>query len=115
MRTNSEAIVGATAEDDRTSYSGGVSITSSIYPDDHTHIEPVRYPKGSSMLGLLATKLVDGGPGLPRPVRFLVEVGRQVDIDQVIAVAPGSNQRVTIPVTTTEVQPGTYPPGQQNY
>jgi cholesterol oxidase len=76
VRTNSEAIVGATADDDRTSYSGGVSITSSIYPDDHTHIEPVRYPKGSSMLGLLATKLVDGGPGMPRPLRFLLEVAR---------------------------------------
>ena len=40
----------------------GVAITSSFHPDPHTHIEPVRYGRGSNSMGLLQTLLVDGGP-----------------------------------------------------
>ncbi len=77
LRTNSEAILGATAKSTDTSdYSTGVAITSSIYPDDRTHIEPVRYPRGSNAMGLMSTILVDGGGRTPRPVRFLKQVLR---------------------------------------
>ncbi len=76
-RTNSEALVGATARDDRTDYSYGVAITSSIHPDDHTHIEPVRYPRGSNAMGLLSTVLVDGGGRVPRWLRFLATAVRR--------------------------------------
>jgi len=71
VRTNSETIVGATARSGDVDYSMGVAITSSIYPDEVTHIEPVRYPRGSDLIGLLAKPLTDGGPGAPRPLRFL--------------------------------------------
>ncbi len=74
VRTNSEAILGATAHDTDVDYSQGVAITSSIHPEPHTHIEPVRYPKGSSAMGLLGTMLTDGGPGLPRPLRYLRDI-----------------------------------------
>ena len=67
VRTNSEVLLGATAHSTDVDYSQGVAITSSVHPEPHTHIEPVRYPKGSSAMGLLATVLTDGGPGLPRP------------------------------------------------
>ncbi|MGH9138733.1 MAG: GMC oxidoreductase [Acidimicrobiales bacterium] len=72
VRTNSEAIVGAGARriDRDFDYTDGVAITSSIHPDDHTHIEPVRYPKGSNAMGMLATTLVDGGGRIPRQLRF---------------------------------------------
>ena len=70
-RTNSEALLGATARDGRTDYSRGQAITSSIHPDSATHIEPVRYGKGSNAMGLLGTVLVDGDGRLPRPVRFV--------------------------------------------
>lgn len=70
VRTNSEAIVGASAPTARVDYSHGVAITSSIHPTPDTTIEPVRYPKGSNSMGLLSTILVDGG-GLPRWLRFL--------------------------------------------
>ena len=77
VRTNSESILGASAStDDETDYSTGVAISSSIYPNDHTHIEGVRYPAGSNAMGLLATVLVDGGGRIPRQVRFVVEVLR---------------------------------------
>jgi cholesterol oxidase len=72
-RTNSEALVGAVAKTRDVDYSEGVAITSSIHPNEETHIEPVRYGKGSNALGLLATILVDGGPGMPRQVRFLAQ------------------------------------------
>jgi cholesterol oxidase len=75
-RTNSEALVGAVARSRDVDYSAGIAITSSIHPNDETHIEPVRYGKGSNALGLLATILVDGGPGMPRQLRFLGQAGR---------------------------------------
>ena len=76
VRTNSEALLGATATDLATDYSEGVAITSSIHPEPHTHIEPVRYPPGSNAMGLLATVLVDGGGRIPRQLRFLGQVIR---------------------------------------
>ena len=74
VRTNSEAIVGATARSLDIDYSLGVAITSSFHPDAETHIEPVRYPPGSNAMGLLGTVLVDGGGRLPRQVAFLRRV-----------------------------------------
>lgn len=71
VRTNSETIVGATARGRDTDFTEGVAITSSIDPDDITHVEPVRYPRGSDLIGLLAKPLTDGGPGAPRALRFL--------------------------------------------
>lgn len=75
-RTNSEALVGATARSTDVDYSEGIAITSSIHPDEHTHIEPVRYPKGSNAMGLLGTVMVDGGGRIPRWLRFLVTIVR---------------------------------------
>ncbi len=73
VRTNSEAILGAQAATSDVDYSKGLAITSSIHPDERTHIEPVRYPKGSNAMGLLSTILVDGGGRLPRQVRFVAQ------------------------------------------
>ena len=62
-RTNSESILGAIAPDTKVDYSQGVAITSSFHPDEHTHIEPVRYGKGSNAMSLMQTVLTDGdGP-----------------------------------------------------
>ena len=56
-RTNSEAILGAVARSASTDYTQGVAITSSFYPDPDTHVEPVRYGKGSNSMGLLQSVL----------------------------------------------------------
>ncbi len=65
-RTNSESIVGAatlTVPSDL-DLTHGVAITSSIHPTSDTHVEPVRYGKGSNAMGLLQTLMTDGtGPG----------------------------------------------------
>ena len=60
-RTNSEALLGARTLDRTADYTQGVAITSSWHPDADTHIEPVRYGKGSNLMALLNTGLTDGG------------------------------------------------------
>ncbi|RDI55547.1 GMC oxidoreductase [Nocardia mexicana] len=77
-RTNSESIVGAATRkvDPDRDFTRGVAITSSIHPTADTHIEPVRYGKGSNAMGLLQTLMVDGGGRIPRWLRFLLEVLR---------------------------------------
>ncbi|MGW7531959.1 GMC family oxidoreductase N-terminal domain-containing protein [Amycolatopsis sp. NPDC054798] len=77
-RTNSEAIIGAarTTVDPERDFSRGVAITSSIHPDENTHIEPVRYGKGSNAMSLLQTVATDGSSSVPRwrqAVTFLVK------------------------------------------
>ncbi len=76
VRSNSEVIVGAGAPDTSVDYSTGIAIGSSFHPSAETHIEPVRYPKGSSLMGLFSTILVDGGGTTPRPVRWVRAAAR---------------------------------------
>ena len=59
-RTNSEALTGSIMPRGGTDFSKGSAITSSFFPDDHTHVEPVRYGKGSNFMGLLQTVMTDG-------------------------------------------------------
>jgi len=72
-RTNSEALAGATtARVPRgTDLSKGVAITSSFHVNETTHVENVRYGKGSNAMGLLAILQVDGGGRVPRWAKFL--------------------------------------------
>jgi cholesterol oxidase len=65
-RTNSESLLGAIAPDNSVDYSQGVAITSSWHPDEVTHIEPVRYGKGSNVMSLMQTVLTDGDGPEPR-------------------------------------------------
>lgn len=65
-RTNSESLLGAIAPTREHDFTQGVAITSSFYPEPETHVEPVRYGKGSNLMGLLATVLTDEEPGVPR-------------------------------------------------
>ena len=78
-RTNSEALGGALTtmrNRKKHGFTGGVAITSSIHPDEHTHIELVRYGKGSNAMGLLSTVMTDGGGHVPRWARWLTQVAR---------------------------------------
>ncbi|WP_084133052.1 GMC oxidoreductase [Parafrankia colletiae] len=76
-RTNSEAILGATRPLPDGRIARGVAITSSFYPNDHTHVEPVRYGRGSNLMALLSSAMTDGGGRLPRWVAFLRTVARR--------------------------------------
>lgn len=60
-RTNSESLVGAIMpHGGEIDFSKGAAITSSFFPDENTHVEPVRYGKGSNFMGLLQTVMTDG-------------------------------------------------------
>jgi cholesterol oxidase len=76
-RTNSESILGAIAPDTTIDYSQGVAITSSFHPDEHTHIEPVRYGKGHNAMSLMQTVLTDGDGPAPRWQTWLKEMWKE--------------------------------------
>lgn len=75
-RTNSEAILGVDSGDRSRDWNDHIAITSGIYPDADTHIEVVRYNKGSDLMYAIATVLTDGGGKVPRPLRFLLNILR---------------------------------------
>jgi cholesterol oxidase len=84
-RTNSEALVGAQTDDRRyrrahgtpkADFTKGVAITSSIHPDENTHIEPVRYGKGSNAMGGLSILQVPYAEGSSRVLGWLANAAR---------------------------------------
>jgi cholesterol oxidase len=80
VRTNSESIVGVRFPGGKLDMSKGIAIGSGIHIDRFTHIEATRYPRGSDVLGLLGTMLVNGrgvsrifkwiGSAFRHPIRF---------------------------------------------
>ncbi|MEI6867680.1 MAG: GMC family oxidoreductase [Actinomycetes bacterium] len=65
-RTNSESLVGALMPNTDVDFSQGSAITSSFFPNEHTHVEPVRYGKGSNLMGGLQTLMTDGAKAKDR-------------------------------------------------
>ncbi len=73
VRSNSEALMGVTSRTDEVDYSQGVAITSHMWVDDVTSVQPVRYPRGSSLMRHLGVPLVDlQGSSWQRIGRFLL-------------------------------------------
>ncbi|MFC5671326.1 GMC oxidoreductase [Streptomyces incanus] len=86
-RTNSEALVGAhtdnrhyrkVAASPKADFTRGVAITSSIHPDENTHIEPVRYGHGSNSMGALSILQVPYAGRDSGPARVLGWLGNAV-------------------------------------
>jgi cholesterol oxidase len=75
-RTNSESLLGVRLSKPKHDYTQGVAITSSWHPDENTHIEPVRYGKGSNAMGLLNTLMTDGGTRRHRWWQFAIAMLR---------------------------------------
>lgn len=85
-RTNSEALVGALTfprryrakrgRDAELDYTKGVSITSSIHPDATTHIENVRYGKGSNLMALICVPQYRQDGPLPKALAVALEFAR---------------------------------------
>ncbi|GGV35427.1 cholesterol oxidase [Streptomyces griseoflavus] len=100
-RTNSEALVGAQTDNRRyrratgepkADFTRGVAITSSIHPDGNTHIEPVRYGKGSNSMGglsILQVPYAGRGSGTARVLGWLGNAARH----PVMLVRSLSNRR----------------------
>ncbi|HEY0639243.1 MAG TPA: GMC family oxidoreductase [Pseudonocardiaceae bacterium] len=93
-RTNSESILGALARevDPERDFSRGVAITSSFHPDARTHIEPVRYGRGSNAMGLLQTLLTDGDRSRWR--QLLGQVVRRPSLLRALSVRRWSERTV---------------------
>jgi len=74
VRTNSESLIGARTPGYSQDVSQGIAIGSGVYIDEHTHIEAVRYPRGSDAMGFLTTILTDGRPGPSRVALWVKNV-----------------------------------------
>jgi cholesterol oxidase len=77
VRTNSESILAVTVpEDYPEDLTRRVAITSSIYPDPHTHIETVTYGEAGDSMSALYTLLVGDGTRVTRPLKLLGQIVR---------------------------------------
>ncbi|MEY4418065.1 MAG: hypothetical protein RIQ88_503 [Actinomycetota bacterium] len=71
-RTNSESLLGVVAKNKKIDFSSGSAITSSVFPDEHTHVEPVRYGRGSGFMGIMESVMASGPKGqTPNPFWLL--------------------------------------------
>jgi cholesterol oxidase len=73
LRTNSESLLGVVSTRRDVDLSKGIAITSVLHTDEHSHLEPVRYPAGSGFFRLLVVPHADGRT---LPARLAGTVGR---------------------------------------
>jgi cholesterol oxidase len=66
VRTNSEALPSVFVPGAKEDYSQGVAITSILHTDEHSHIEPVRYGKGSNFYKFLLSPHAPGDSAITR-------------------------------------------------
>jgi cholesterol oxidase len=77
VRTNSESILAVRVPKDYPEdLTRRVAITSSIYPDPHTHIETVTYGEAGDSMSTLNTLLVGDGTRVTRPLKLLGQIVR---------------------------------------
>ncbi len=97
VRTNSEALLGSVTRAKQADFSKGISITSIFNADPATRIEPVRYPRGSDLMRILAAPLISNGHAVPiRMLKaFLWIIRHPLDFLQA-QVLPGWARKATI-------------------
>jgi cholesterol oxidase len=97
VRTNSEALLGATARSPKTNYSEGIAITSIFHADEVTTVEPVRYPAGSGLMRFLTGPLIEtGGRGISRVFNMVAQIAKRPLDFALTHILPGWAQRTTI-------------------
>ena len=97
IRSNSEALMGVTAEKDDINYSEGIAITSHFWADPVTSVEPVRYSDGSSFMRSLTLPLFSlTGSTKRRLLKFLVAVIRHPRAFLTIRILPGWARKNTV-------------------
>ncbi len=77
VRTNSESLIGVIGNQRKHDLSRGIAIGSIIQTDEHSHLEPVRYPAGSGFFRTLMAPHVSGESGPVRLLRMMGAVVRQ--------------------------------------
>jgi cholesterol oxidase len=103
VRTNSESILAVTVpEDYPEDLTRRVAITSSIYPDPHTHIETVTYGHAGDSMSTLYTLLVGDGTRVTRPLKLLGQIVRHpVKLAQVLWPKGWSRRTIIVLVMQT--------------
>jgi len=74
VRTNSESLMGVVIPDTKYKFSDGIAISSILHTDEHSHLEPVRYPSGSGFWRLQMAPLTVGRNFFSRLLNALLEV-----------------------------------------
>lgn len=72
IMTNSESLCGVSYANKK--LNNGLAISSFFNPDEHTHIETVKYNDESGAMGKLATLAVGKGNGLVRTMKLLLQI-----------------------------------------
>ncbi|MFA9272287.1 MAG: GMC oxidoreductase [Baekduiaceae bacterium] len=97
VRTNSEAVLGVTVPADKDpGLINRVAINSSIYPDQHTHIETVVYGKGGGAMRSIFTLLTGDGSRAVRPLKLLGQIVRHPRRYASLMFSPGWSERTII-------------------
>ncbi len=74
IRTNSESLCGVSNADRK--LNNGVAISSYFNPDEHTHVEIVKYNDRSGAMGRLGTLAVGKGNGMVRTLKLITQIIR---------------------------------------
>ncbi len=74
IMTNSESLCGVSHADRK--LNNGIAISSFFNPDEHTHIEVVKYNNASGAMGRLGTLAVGSGSGIVRTAKLLANAIR---------------------------------------
>jgi cholesterol oxidase len=69
VRTNSESLLGIVSSRRDVDHSKGIAISSVLHTDEHSHLEPCRYPAGSGFFRLLVAPSAPGRHVLVRLAR----------------------------------------------
>jgi cholesterol oxidase len=103
VRSNSESIPAVTITDDSRDFTASVAISSSIHPDEETHIENVTYGRGAdSMFALWLTLLVGDGTRVTRPFKALGQALRHpIKMARVLSPVNFSRRTVILLVMQT--------------
>lgn len=97
VRTNSEAVLAVTVPaDEARSLQHRVAITSSIYPDPHTHIETVVYGREGGAIRGMFTLLTGDGSRVTRPLKLLGQMVRHPRRLIELSVKPGWASRTIV-------------------
>ncbi len=74
VRTNSESLLGVTSLEKDAVFSDGIAITSILHTDEHSHLEPVRYPSGSGFWRLMMAPALEGRNWAVRLLKVFGEI-----------------------------------------
>ncbi len=76
VRTNSESLMGVMTFDKEMKFSDGVAIGSIVQTDEHSFLEPVRYPSGSGFWRLFMAPMAHGKSVVTRIAKMLYDLAR---------------------------------------